>query len=132
MLTKVIVTRVFLWTLLLSGTVFAQTDSSAKQWFQSYYSTKYLNEVLKKKQFNYEPPNGVVPDSETAIDLAVVFLSKIYGKETIQQEKPFNAVFRDGYWVVYGSLPRGYQVGGVAVIVIKKKNGEIINISHDK
>jgi hypothetical protein len=86
---------------------------------------------LTKKHFNYVPPNGVVPDSETAGNLAILILSRAYGKDKIEKEKPFTTLFKDGYWIVYGDLPDGY-IGGVAEIVIRKSNGEIINISHGK
>jgi hypothetical protein len=102
-----------------------------QQWLKKYYTTEYLHQVLTKKHFNYVPPNGVVPDSETAGNWAILVLSKIYGKDTIEKEKPFTALFKDGYWIVYGYLPDGYT-GGVAEIVIRKSNGEIMNISHGK
>jgi hypothetical protein len=110
----------------------AQVDSTKEQWFQKFYSTRYLDKVLQKKHFNYKPANGVIPDSGTAVDIAVIVLSKAYGKETIEHEKPFTAILKDGYWIVYGSLPGEIVVGGVAEIVIRKSNGEIINISHGK
>jgi hypothetical protein len=128
--------RVIIVTILLSLTLFcnnliAQNDSKKQQWLRNYYTTEYLHQVLTKKHFNYVPPNGVVPDSETAGNLAILILSRAYGKDKIEKEKPFTTLFKDGYWIVYGDLPDGY-IGGVAEIVIRKSNGEIINISHGK
>lgn len=115
----------------------AQQDTGQARWYREYYSSKYLQDVLNKKQFNYSPPNGVIPDSSVAIRIAETILSKIYGEVEIAKEKPFTAILEKGYWIVYGSLPYkvkpGYVAyGGVAEIVIRKSNGEVINVSHGK
>lgn len=106
-------------------------SDSAKAWFHNYY-LKYLDRALAHKEYNYVPPNGIIPDSSTAIKVSVVILSKIYGRKRIESEKPFTAILKGGYWIVYGSLPEHPDVMGVAEIVIKKKNGEVINVSHGK
>ncbi len=41
---------------------------------------------------NYVPPNGYVPDAETAVQIAVAVWSPIYGRDKIEQEKPYSAV----------------------------------------
>lgn len=93
----------------------------------------YLEEVLKEETHNYIPPDGVVPDEETAVSMAIVILSPVYGKEKILKQKPFKATLRGNYWIVIGSMPEGkMMLGGTAIIVINKTNGEIINISHGK
>ena len=115
----------------------AQQDTSHAQWYREYYSSRYLQDVLNKKQFNYSPPNGVVPDSSVAIIIAETVLSKIYGEVQIAKEKPFTTILEKCYWIVYGNLPFKVKpgdvaFGGVAEIVIRKSNGEVINISHGK
>jgi hypothetical protein len=115
----------------------AQRDTSRARWFREYYASRYLQDVLNKKQFNYSPPNGVVPDSSAAILIAETVLSKVYGEIQIAKEKPFTAILAQSYWIVYGNLPYDIKpgevtVGGVAEIVIRKSNGEVINISHGK
>ncbi|HOV98329.1 MAG TPA: NTF2 fold immunity protein [Bacteroidota bacterium] len=110
----------------------AQVDSTKRAWFRDYYLNYYLTRVLEKKEYNYIPTEGVIPDSITAVEIAIIILSRVYGKDVIERERPFTAVERNGYWVVYGSLPRDSFWGGVAEIVVRKKNGEIINISHGK
>jgi hypothetical protein len=119
------------------GYLIAQNDNKMQQLLKKYYSKEYLHQVLAKNHFNYIPPNGVVPDSETAGDLAEIILSKVYGKDIIEKEKPFTSLLVNGYWIVYGSLPLEADTnkvvfGGVAEIVIRKGNGEVINISHGK
>jgi len=122
---------IFLLIFVFSTDAIAQNDTIREKWFRNYY-TKYLDRVLKKEQHNYIPHNGVVPDSETAIEIAIVILSKVYGKEIIEKEKLFSAILIDGHWIVYGNFPSNNVVGGVAEIVIRKRNGEVINISHGK
>ena len=111
----------------------AQKDSTKPQWIRNYYSEKYLDDVLKKEHVKFIPAAGVIPDSTTAISVAMLVLTKVYGKDMIESEKPFTAILRDDYWVVYGNLPSKpgeLVLGGVAEIVFKKSSGEIINISH--
>ncbi len=117
--------------LLCCGESLAQQDTAKIKWFQRYYSGSYLDNVLHKKQFNYVPPLGVVPDSSTAVDMGMLILSKVYGDTLIKSEKPFTAVLSRGYWIVYGNIGNK-MVGGVAEIVLKKGNGQVINISHGK
>jgi len=97
---------------------------------KKYYGD-FLNRALNKKQHNYKPKEGIIPDSITAIKIGEIILSNIYGKDKIIKERPFTALLINEYWIVYGFLPEGYK-GGVAEIIIKKDNGEIINISHGK
>jgi len=92
----------------------------------------------------FQPPQGYVPDSKTAIRIAVAVLSPIYGEKQIQSEKPFHASLKHGVWTVNGSLPNptaggkvvaGYHavvVGGTALIQISKKDGHILFVMHGK
>lgn len=77
------------------------------------------------------PPNGIVPDSLTAVRVAVDLLTPIYGQKQIASERPFTARLMEDRWVVSGSLPKGW-IGGVAVIEISKRDGRVISVSHGK
>jgi len=77
------------------------------------------------------PENGFVPDTVTAIKIAVSIWGPIYGKEHFLTRKPYNAILVDGYWVVSGILEHDL-VGSVVYAIIEKKSGEIINISHSR
>ena len=81
---------------------------------------------------SHKPEAGFVPDEKTAIAIAVAAWLPIYGEETIQNEKPFKAVLKDGIWHVEGTLPVQYTMGGVAEADISKANGKIVRISHGK
>lgn len=88
----------------------------------------YAQETQKH---NYKPEQGYVPDTETAISIAVAVWTPIYGKEKIESEKPYKAVLKDGIWYVEGSLPESW-VGGVAEAEIAKDDGRVLRISHGK
>lgn len=81
---------------------------------------------------NYMPPGGYVPDAKTATQIAVAVWSPIYGAKHIADERPFTAKLVKGVWIVEGSLPKKYDVGGVAIAEISKKDGRILRISHGK
>lgn len=80
---------------------------------------------------NYRPPQGLVPDADTAIAIAVAVWTPIYGKEQIASEKPYKATLANGKWTVTGSLPKGWK-GGVALAVITKSDGQVLRVIHGK
>ena len=82
----------------------------------------------------YMPPAGFVPDSATAVRIAVAVWIPIYGEPQIMSEKPFVATLKDSVWTVTGSLhpaPKGQLVnGGTAVAKIAKRDGRILFVIH--
>jgi lysophospholipase L1-like esterase len=82
----------------------------------------------EEQEHNYEPEAGYVPDTQTAIQIAVAVWMPIYGREQIESEKPYQANLKDGVWYVTGSLPEG--PGGVAEAEIARDSGCILRISH--
>jgi len=78
----------------------------------------------------YAPVQGYVPDETTAIKIAEAIWLPLYGKN-IYSRKPFIAKLNGESWVVTGSLPI-HMIGGVPVIEISKKIGEILRVSHGK
>jgi hypothetical protein len=85
----------------------------------------------QEPKHNYVPPDGYVPNADTATKIAVAVWSPIYGAKTIQDEKPFKAHLKNDVWTVEGSLPKGRH-GGVAIAEIAKKDGRILRVSHGK
>ena len=81
-------------------------------------------------RYSYRPEAGYVPDAETAIAIAVAVWTSIYGREQIESEKPYKAVLIGRTWHVSGSLPAGYDVGGVAEAEIAKDDGRILRVIH--
>jgi len=78
----------------------------------------------------YVPPNGFVPDSGTAVRIAVAVWIPIYGASQIRSEQPYVATLKDGVWTVTGTLPRQYNLGGVAMARISKRDGRILFVLH--
>ena len=75
------------------------------------------------------PKNGFVPNSETAIEIALIVLGPIYGADQIEKQKPFSAELRGGVWVVRGSMERGT---GTAEVNISRRTGAILRVIHGK
>ena len=82
-----------------------------------------------------------IPDSATAVRVAEQALSKIYGGEKIESEKPFTASLSDGVWHVQGTLYckdengnviRNACDGGVAMADIRRSNGRVVRTGHGK
>ncbi len=92
---------------------------------------------LAQPRHNYAPPNGVVPNEETAVRIAEAVLSPVYGRSLIESERPFHAMLAGDIWTVTGSMhcerlgggPHSC-VGGVAEIDISKHDGRVTRITH--
>ena len=78
---------------------------------------------------SYVPPNGFVPDSATAVRIAVAVWIPIYGKRQIMLEQPYVARLQDSVWTVTGTLRAGYQ-GGTAIAMIAKRDGRVLYVKH--
>ena len=72
-----------------------------------------------------------VKDEQAAIDIALKTWIPVYGKETIDNERPYVAELKGGVWHVHGSLPKEW-VGGVAEAWISQKDGKVIRYIHGK
>jgi len=83
-------------------------------------------------QHSVMPLRGLVPSAKVAVQIAVAVWSPIYGKQHIQDERPFHATLQNGVWTVTGSLPKRFNVGGVAIAEISKRDGRILRVSHGK
>jgi hypothetical protein len=81
---------------------------------------------------SYKPPNGFVPDSATAVRVAIAVWIPIYGDSLIMSQQPFVATLKDGIWTVTGTLPPQYTQGGVAMARIAKRDGRILFVKHSQ
>ena len=84
----------------------------------------------ESSKHTYTPSQGYVPNETTAIKIAEAVWLPIYGK-SIYSKIPFIAKLNGTVWVVEGSLPL-HMRGGVPVIEIVRKTGEILRVSHGK
>ena len=82
---------------------------------------------------NYLPPEGIVTTESLALAIANIVLNSIYGTEVMQAERPLRAKLVGNVWVVTGTLNRSNEtLGGVASIRIRKSDGAILGVLHDK
>jgi len=82
------------------------------------------------KRHTLYPPNGFVPDEQTAVRIAEAIWVPLYGQEQIDSEKPFRVYLQNGVWTVKGKPIPKDSFGGVAIAEISKKDGRIIRVSH--
>ncbi len=81
----------------------------------------------------YDPKNGFIPDDRTAIAVAEAICQPFYGKERVEAERPFKATIENEVWTVRGSLPEGGHVmGGALLVRIAKKDGRILELTHEQ
>jgi len=96
----------------------------AEKELKSFLANTNQHNVISKK-------NLILEDKETAISVAEPILFKIYGKENIQSEKPYQAYLVNNYWVISGTLPDD-SLGGTFLIILDAKNSQVIRITHGK
>jgi NTF2 fold immunity protein len=99
------------------------------------FVTAALSVVAAVAHSSTPPKDGYVPDADTAVKIAVVVWSRVYGEREIAAQKPYRAKLKDGVWTVQGSLPENEHgapqfVGGVAYAEIAQKDGCILAIGH--
>ena len=72
---------------------------------------------------------GIIPNEETAISVAIAIWTPIYGD--VSRAKPFVANYNeeDGYWEVRGTLPENMR-GGVPIMRINRRDGKILYVNH--
>lgn len=90
-----------------------------------------MDNVHMQQTHSYVPPNGFVPDEQTAIAIAEAVLVPIYGKQAIEAQKPYQITRTGDIWTVRGTLPRD-RLGGEFLIEISKQTGQIMRVTHSK
>jgi hypothetical protein len=95
------------------------------------YARKALTEALADTVDILPADKILIDNEETAIDFAEVVLFKVYGRETIEDERPYEVHKIDGYWIIKGTLPTGY-LGGTFEIIFNSKDGQILRLVHYK
>ncbi len=85
-----------------------------------------------REQHSYKPERGFVPDQATAIAIAEAVWLPIYGKGTLDKERPFKAILKGDVWTVTGTFHwvDKNEKGGTAVAEISRIDGRIIRVSH--
>jgi len=105
---------------------------TAKYLFMSLPFTVVLSiALLSNVNIEQETHKDCVPDEQTAIKIAEAVWYPLYGDD-IYDEKPYNVILEDGFWIVTGSLPDSTWYGGTAYIKFKKSDCQVVNVYHTK
>ncbi|MBZ5635088.1 MAG: hypothetical protein LAO55_18350 [Acidobacteriia bacterium] len=77
------------------------------------------------------PPEGVIPDEATAIQVAETILKTRHGEATVKSQEPYSAFLKGDVWTVRGHmLPPGW-IGVVFEVEISKSRGCILGIDEE-
>ncbi len=74
------------------------------------------------------PKEGLVPDQETAIKIAEVVLFRLYGKESIIDQRPYRVKEEDSVWWIAGSMKKD-TLGFTFTIAISRQTGAILHLT---
>jgi hypothetical protein len=77
---------------------------------------------------SYVPPDGYIPDAETAAKIGEIIIDRIYGEIPITAIESITATLRDGIWIVRRQSVPG-SLDGSAEVHISKKDGTILFLS---
>lgn len=88
--------------------------------------SKYINE------FPSERILGPTSDRKAAKQKAESLFRELYG-DSVKSKKPYTVSFdeKSQVWLVEGSLPENYD-GGVPHVLIRKSDGKVLAVWHDK
>ncbi|MDJ1481790.1 NTF2 fold immunity protein [Cytophagaceae bacterium YF14B1] len=95
------------------------------------YARKFLTDVQQGKGSLLSQVVPVVRDKETAIAIAEAVLFKIYGKDQIIKQRPYEVYQIENHWVLFGMLPEDTK-GRVFEIAIDAQDGRIVGLTHGK
>jgi hypothetical protein len=95
------------------------------------YAKRELKSALKNPTAKQILADTLIKDKETAIQISEAILFKIYGKDNITAQRPYETNFIDGYWILNGTLQEN-MLGGTFLIIINSTNGQIIKLTHGK
>ena len=122
----------FLAILTISLTACGQNKSDRLILGKSYAQQELKSALTDKEQHNViDNKSVIIKDSLTAINTAEPILFSIYGKDNITKQRPYETYLIDNYWVITGTLPKGY-FGGTFLIIINAFDNKIIKITHGK
>ena len=113
----------------LSGSSAAQLSESELQAILAKDAREQVRLALSRKPPNALLTRGAVPSEHVAIQIHVAVTGAVFGEQHIRDQHPYKAVSSGNFWVVYGSVP-GNALGGSAVSVIRKSNGQVLSVTH--
>ncbi len=88
-----------------------------------------ISKTVLESEIDYtEKP---IPDSKSAVEIAEKILFEVYGRDNIKEQRPYNLVLHNGYWILNGTRPKPI-IGGSFLIIMNAKNGKIIELIHEE
>ena len=92
-----------------------------------------LNEVITDNKLHnvIDSTYTVIKNEEILIKVIEPILFGIYDKENIEEQKPYKIYDIENYYVVSGSLEKD-SFGGTFIIIIDKRNAQILKITHGR
>jgi hypothetical protein len=118
--------NIYVTLILIAAVSFSSTMSSQ----EPTPGPIHLGEKAPKWLLNYRvplPKEGLVPDRETAIQIAEIVLFRLYGKENIIAERPYEVKEEDYLWWISGTL-KGNAMGSPFKIAISKQTGAVLHV----
>jgi hypothetical protein len=106
-----------------------QKNDSSRLSKEEIYAQKEVADALLKPGICFLNDTLLI-DKETAIEYAEIILFKVYGKEQIISEQPYNIYKAHGFWYIDGTLKE--ELGGTFEIIFNSKNGQVIRLCHGK
>ena len=76
----------------------------------------------------YVPSDGFVPDSATAVNIAVAVWTPIYGDVQFMTQHPVTATLTDGIWTVTSAVPSNRMVNGYIFIINGKEVAQSLSV----
>ena len=77
----------------------------------------------------YKPLAGLVSTPDAAAGIAEAVADGIYGEAQIHEQRPYQVTDTQIHWIVRGNRPQP-SVGGGFEIIINKRDGAILHVTH--
>jgi hypothetical protein len=74
---------------------------------------------------------NLIEDSKTAINVIEPILFRMYGKEQILQQRPYELYLIDSLWYMAGTTSRDSK-GGTFEVIMKANDGRVLSLIHTK
>jgi hypothetical protein len=114
-----------------SKIIFNLSDSLKRGFDGEIYSKEQLHRFLSDSTSNLLNGEILINDKESLIEIAEPILYKVYGKEKIINQRPYEIYLFGDYWIMNGTLPRNMK-GGTFSIALNRKTCKVIGIAHGK
>ena len=129
---KTIKVIIFICTLTFSLTACGQSKIDRLILGKNYAETELKSALKDTLRYNIVKSGSVIiKDSLTATTIAETILFSIFGKANIKEQRPYETYHIDNYWILIGTLPKGWK-GGTFLIIIDDRNSQVIKITHGK